>query len=38
MGQYALSLDVTSGKHRPQLPILQKHAKTAHSCTSIGPL
>lgn len=37
-GEYALSLDVTSGKHRPQLPILQKHAKTAHSCTSIGPL
>ncbi len=37
-GEYALSLDVTSGKHRPQLPVLQKHAKTAHSCTSIGPL
>ena len=37
-GEYALSLDVTSGKHRPQLPVLQKHAKTAHNCTSIGPL
>lgn len=37
-GEYAMSLDVTSGKHRPQLPVLQKHAKTAHSCTSIGPL
>ncbi|WP_438826826.1 glycoside hydrolase family 5 protein [Pseudomonas lopnurensis] len=37
-GEYALSLDVTSGKQRPQLPVLQKHAKTAHSCSSIGPL
>lgn len=37
-GEYALSLDVVSGKHRPQLPVLQKHAKTAHNCTSIGPL
>ncbi len=37
-GDYALSLDVSSGKQRPQLPVLQKHAKTAHSCTSIGPL
>ena len=37
-GEYAMSLDVSSGKHRPQLPVLQKHAKTANSCTSIGPL
>lgn len=37
-GEYALSLDVTSGKARPQLPVLQKHAKTANSCSSIGPL
>ena len=37
-GEYSMSLDVSSGKYRPQLPILQKHAKTAHSCTSIGPL
>ncbi|MCW3149114.1 glycoside hydrolase family 5 protein [Stutzerimonas stutzeri] len=37
-GEYALSLDVTSGKSRPQLPVLQKHAKTANSCSSVGPL
>lgn len=37
-GEYALSLDVSSGKARPQLPVLQKHAKTANSCSSIGPL
>ncbi|EKM93840.1 hypothetical protein C211_18284 [Stutzerimonas degradans] len=37
-GEYALSLDVTSGKARPQLPVLQKHAKAGNSCSSIGPL
>ena len=37
-GEYAMSLDVSSGKYRPQLPVLQKHAKAANSCTSIGPL
>ncbi|NHC11193.1 glycoside hydrolase family 5 protein [Stutzerimonas degradans] len=37
-GEYALSLDVTSGKARPQLPVLQKHAKASNSCSSIGPL
>ncbi len=37
-GEYALSLDVSSGKHRPQLPMLQKQAAASHSCTSIGPL
>ncbi|MFL9812012.1 glycoside hydrolase family 5 protein [Stutzerimonas sp. VN223-3] len=36
-GNYALSLDVKSGKPRPQLPILQKHA-TNKSCGTIGPL
>ena len=36
-GEYALSLDVKSGKARPQLPVLLKHA-TNNSCTAIGPL
>jgi len=36
-GDYALSLDVKSGKPRPQLPVLQKHA-TNKSCGTIGPL
>lgn len=36
-GEYVLSLDVTSGKARPQLPVLRKHA-TNRSCASIGPL
>jgi endoglucanase len=35
-GDYALSLDVKSGKPRPQLPVLQKHAANK-SCGSIGP-
>lgn len=35
-GEYALALDVKSGKARPQLPILQKHAANK-SCGSIGP-
>lgn len=34
---YALSLDVKSGKARPQLPALRKHASNK-SCASIGPL
>lgn len=37
-GEYVLSLDTASGKHRPQLPVLQKHASAANSCSSIGPL
>jgi endoglucanase len=36
-GEYALSLDVKSGKPRPQLPVLQKHAANK-SCGTIGPL
>ncbi|MCQ4308791.1 glycoside hydrolase family 5 protein [Pseudomonas stutzeri] len=36
-GDYALSLDVKSGKPRPQLPVLQKHAANK-SCGTIGPL
>ncbi len=36
-GDYALSLDVKSGKARPQLPVLQKHAANK-SCGTIGPL
>lgn len=36
-GNYALSLDVKSGKPRPQLPVLQKHAANK-SCSSVGPL
>lgn len=36
-GDYALSLDVKSGKYRPQLPVLQKHAANK-SCGSVGPL
>nr|QPF47955.1 GH5 family endoglucanase [uncultured bacterium] len=35
--EYHMSLDVKSGKHRPQLPIMQKHANAGHSCSSIGP-
>ncbi|MGA6096387.1 glycoside hydrolase family 5 protein [Stutzerimonas marianensis] len=34
-GDYALSLDVKSGKARPQLPVLQKHAANK-SCGTIG--
>ena len=35
-GEYALSLDVKSGKSRPQLPMLHKHTGNT-SCSSIGP-
>ena len=34
--EYALSLDVKSGKSRPQLPVLRKHTGNK-ACTSIGP-
>ena len=34
---YALSLDVKSGKPRPQLPVLMKHAANK-SCGAVGPL
>lgn len=37
-GEYVLSLDTASGSHRPQLPVLQKHASATNSCSSIGPL
>ncbi|TLX53652.1 glycoside hydrolase family 5 protein [Stutzerimonas nosocomialis] len=37
-GEYSMSLDVTSNKARPQLPILQKHAGAAKTCSTIGPL
>nr|WP_120993344.1 glycoside hydrolase family 5 protein [Stutzerimonas urumqiensis] len=37
-GEYSLSLDVNSGKHRPQLPILKKHAAQPNGCGSIGPM
>lgn len=36
-GEYALALDVKSGKSRPQLPVLLKHAANK-SCGTIGPL
>lgn len=36
-GEYALSLDVKSGKARPQLPVLRKHTSNK-ACSSIGPL
>lgn len=36
-GEYALALDVTSGKPRPQLPVLLKHAANK-TCGTIGPL
>ncbi|MFC3606225.1 glycoside hydrolase family 5 protein [Stutzerimonas tarimensis] len=35
--EYHMALDVKSGKHRPQLPIMQKHANAGHNCSSIGP-
>lgn len=35
-GEYALALDVRSGKARPQLPVLQKHAQYK-TCSTIGP-
>lgn len=35
-GEYALSLDVKSGKQRPQLPVLRKHASNT-SCSNMGP-
>ncbi len=35
-GEYALSLDVKSGAHRPQIPVLQKHTGYK-GCTTIGP-
>ena len=37
-GENIMSLDVRSGKHRPQLAPLQKHAKAKKSCSTIGPL
>jgi len=36
-GEYALALDVTSKKPRPQLPVLLKHAANK-TCATIGPL
>ncbi|MCQ4322932.1 glycoside hydrolase family 5 protein [Stutzerimonas stutzeri] len=37
-GENIMSLDVQSGKHRPQLAPLQKHAAAKKTCSSIGPL
>lgn len=37
-GENIMSLDVQSGKHRPQLAPLQKHAKAKKTCSTIGPL
>ncbi len=37
-GENIMSLDVRSGKHRPQLAPLQKHAKAKKTCSTIGPL
>lgn len=37
-GENIMSLDVRSGKHRPQLAPLQKHAKAKKICSTIGPL
>jgi endoglucanase len=37
-GENIMSLDVRSGKHRPQLAPLQKHAKAKRTCSTIGPL
>ncbi|MGM3388626.1 glycoside hydrolase family 5 protein [Stutzerimonas stutzeri] len=37
-GENIMSLDVLSGKHRPQLAPLQKHAAAKKTCSTIGPL
>ncbi|MCQ4286231.1 glycoside hydrolase family 5 protein [Pseudomonas stutzeri] len=37
-GENIMALDVTSGKHRPQLAPLQKHAAAKKTCSTIGPL
>ena len=37
-GENIMSLDVRSGKHRPQLAPLQKHAAAKKTCSTIGPL
>ncbi|HBS78101.1 MAG TPA: cellulase [Pseudomonas sp.] len=37
-GENIMALDVTSGKHRPQLAPLQKHAAAKRTCSTIGPL
>ena len=37
-GEDSMSLDVQSGKHRPQLSMLQKHAATKNNCSTIGPI
>jgi endoglucanase len=37
-GENIMSLDVRSGKHRPQLAPLQKHAAAKKTCPTIGPL
>lgn len=37
-GENIMALDVTSGKHRPQMAPLQKHAKAKKTCSTIGPL
>jgi endoglucanase len=37
-GENIMALDVASGKHRPQLAPLQKHAAAKKTCSTIGPL
>ncbi|HBM09799.1 cellulase [Pseudomonas sp. Choline-3u-10] len=37
-GENIMALDVSSGKHRPQLAPLQKHAAAKKTCSTIGPL
>ncbi|AHL74695.1 cellulase [Stutzerimonas stutzeri] len=37
-GENIMALDVSSGKHRPQLAPLQKHASAKKTCSTIGPL
>jgi len=37
-GENIMALDVTSGKHRPQLAPLQKHSAAKKTCSTIGPL
>jgi len=37
-GENIMALDVSSGKHRPQLAPLQKYAGAKKTCSTIGPL
>ncbi|WP_404440512.1 glycoside hydrolase family 5 protein [Stutzerimonas chloritidismutans] len=37
-GDNHMALDVSTNKARPQLPVLQKHAATKKTCSTIGPM